>query len=455
MSTDNLRLPPHNDEAEQMILSAILNDNRLINDLDWLREDDFYRAENRSIFRRMNAMASVGQPIDPVTLVNALDESGDMVGSLSSEYVVEVAVNGRGGANVEHYAQVIRNKAFSRKLIQIGQTIVDAGFSSGDIDSKIDLAQSLVNSLVPGGNREPRHIDTILTDVVADLDRRMKIKGEVIGQKTGFIDLDKMTGGFQPGQLVVIAGRPGSGKTTAAMNICEHVISEGKNVIVFNLEMIDVNLAMKTMSSLGRIPYNNMRSGDIGDYASALNSSVVKLRGKNFYIDDNGSLSSHQVVSRARKIAQKLNGKIDLVVVDYLQLLSDKGEGVQRITEISRALKLAARELDCPVIALSQLNRGLEARSDKRPLLSDLRESGAIEQDADTVIMVYRDELHNNDSDRNGLAEFIVRKNREGEPGTAHVAANLHICRFDNLDPSCIPRDNFKQKKSAFSHLDD
>jgi replicative DNA helicase len=212
---------------------------------------------------------------------------------------------------------------------------------------------------------------------------------------------------------------------------------------------------MKTMSSLGRVPYEKMRSGDIGDYGANVNAAAIKLKGKNFYIDDNGTLSSNQVVARARKIAQKLGGKIDLVVVDYLQLLSDKGEGVQRITDISRALKLAARELDCPVVALSQLNRGLENRQNKRPILADLRESGAIEQDADTVIMIYRDELHDDNSQQKGLAEAIIRKNREGEPGTAYLAANLQFCRFDNLDTQFIPKREVTTKRSAFAHLDD
>jgi replicative DNA helicase len=455
MSIDNLRLPPHNDEAETAVLAAILNDNNLINDLDWLREDDFYRGENKAIYRRMSAMAMIGQPIDPVTLCGSLDEAGEMVGDLNHEYVIDLAYAARGGSNVQHYAGMIRGKAFGRKLIAVGQMIVDAGYGNGEIDQKIDRAQSLINGLVPGGTREPRHIDAILNDVLVDLERRSKIKGEVIGLKTGFCDVDRMTGGLQPGQLVVIAGRPGSGKTTFAMNVCEHVISEGKNVIVFNLEMIDVNIAMKTMASLGRIPYDKMRSGDIGEHGSQLNTAAIKLKGRNFYIDDNGNLSSNQVVSRARKIAQKLGGQIDLVVVDYLQLLNDKGDGVQRITEISRALKLAARELNCPVIALSQLNRSLENRNNKRPILADLRESGAIEQDADTVIMIYRDELHDENSQQKGIAEAIIRKNREGEPGTAYLAARLQYCRFDNLDPNHIPRQQQKSSRSAFAHLDE
>jgi replicative DNA helicase len=455
MNIDELRLPPHNTEAEQAVLSAILTDNRLINDLDWLREDDFYQLENKSIYRRMSAMSMQGIPIDPLTLINALEGSQELTGVLDHEYIVNLAVGSRGGSNIKHYAGLIRDKSMARKLVQIGNAITEAAYSAKPVPEKIDLAQSLVMGLVSGGSREPRSIDVILRDVVTDLDRRANIKGGIVGQRTGFIDVDKLTGGFQPGQLVVVAGRPGSGKTTFAMNICENVIQDGKNVIVFNLEMIDVNLAMKTMSSLGRVPYEKMRSGDIGDYGANVNAAAIKLKGKNFYIDDNGTLSSNQVVARARKIAQKLGGKIDLVVVDYLQLLSDKGEGVQRITDISRALKLAARELDCPVVALSQLNRGLENRQNKRPILADLRESGAIEQDADTVIMIYRDELHDDNSQQKGIAEAIIRKNREGEPGTAYLAANLQFCRFDNLDTQFIPKREVTTKRSAFAHLDD
>jgi replicative DNA helicase len=449
-----LKAPPHNDEAETLVLSAMINDNRLINDLDWLTAEDFYRLESKTIFNRLGMMAMVGQPVDPVTLVDSLEAAGELVGNLDADYIVDLLMSGRGGTNIQHYAQIVRQHSISRKLVSTGFKISEIGYEAGDTQDKIDSAQTLIMDFATKGENEPRVIDDILREAVEDIDRRCKAGGEVVGLKSGFHDLDRLTAGFQPGQLIIVAGRPAMGKTTFAMNIVENVIQQGKTVLVFNLEMTAVNLVMKSLASMGGMPYNLLRSGKIDEHGHNLSAGAAKLMKKALHIDDNGSLTSQQVLSRARKVQQKIGRPLDLVVVDYLQLLNDRGEGHERITKISRALKMTARQLGCPVIALSQLNRSLEQRPNKRPVMADLRESGAIEQDADTIVMLYRDEEYNPDTEHKGIAEAIVRKNREGENATVYLASQLHMCRFQNLDQSAIPRQSTYVKKSAFAHLD-
>jgi replicative DNA helicase len=455
MSTlSQLKAPPHNDEAETLVLSAMINDNRLINDLDWLTAEDFYRLESKTIFNRLGMMAMVGQPVDPVTLVDSLEAAGELVGNLDADYIVDLLMSGRGGTNIQHYAQIVRQHSVSRKLVSTGFKISEIGYEAGDTQDKIDSAQTLIMDFATKGENEPRIIDDILREAVEDIDRRCKAGGEVVGLKSGFHDLDRLTAGFQPGQLIIIAGRPAMGKTTFAMNIVENVIQQGKTVLVFNLEMTAVNLVMKSLASMGSMPYNLLRSGKIDDHGSNLTAGAAKLMKKALHIDDNGSLTSQQVLSRARKVQQKIGRPLDLVVVDYLQLLNDKGEGHNRITQISRALKMTARQLGCPVIALSQLNRSLEQRPNKRPIMADLRESGAIEQDADTIVMLYRDEEYNKETEYKGIAEAIIRKNREGENATVYLASQLDMCRFKSMDQSIVPRQTTQVKPSAFAHLD-
>lgn len=454
ITLQQLKAPPHNDETELLILSAMINDNRLINELDWLTAEDFYRLENQIIFNRLGMMALTGQPVDPVTLADALMAAGELNGNLTDEYLIDIITSGRGGANVQHYAQIVRDHAISRKLVQTGFKISEIGYDMGDAQDKIDQAQSIVMGFSSKGESDPRLIDDILREAIEDIDRRCKDGGEVVGLKSGFHELDRLTAGFQPGQLIIVAGRPAMGKTTFAMNIVENVIQQGKTVLVFNLEMTAVNLVMKSLASMGSMPYNLIRSGKIDDHGHNLTAGAAKLMKKALHIDDNGSLTSQQVLSRARKVQQKIGKPLDLVVVDYMQLLNDKGEGHERITRISRALKMTARQLGCPVIALSQLNRSLEQRPNKRPIMADLRESGAIEQDADTIVMLYRDEEYNRDSEHKGIAEAIVRKNREGENATVYLASQLNMCRFQNMDQTMVPIQTHKVKPSAFAHLD-
>ena len=447
---EELKLPPKSIEAEQALISAMLCQPEVVNQVDWLRSDEFYRRDHQIMFETMQDMAALGKPVDTVTVISAMGDKG-LLDEVDQEYVVELAVNSRGGHNALHYAMTIRDRAMSRKLIMIGGRISEIGYGQQELPDKIDSAQELVMEMNASKASEPVSITQVLRKTIADIDKRFNNPGSMVGLSTGFADLDAMTSGLQAGQMVVVAGRPAMGKTTFAMNIVEHNMINGKFCLVFNLEMTSENLMMKSLSSLGSIPYKLLRSGDIGDHTTELTAAAAKTKEKDVFIDDNASLTSQQILSRAKKVSQKAGKKIDLIVVDYLQLLNDKGDGHERITRISRALKLVAKSLGCPVIALSQLNRSLEQRPEKRPVMSDLRESGAIEQDADLIIMLYRDEVYNDNTNSRGIAEAIIRKNREGECGTVYMASQLHYCRFTNLASDYRPPaeiDN-KQTKSG------
>lgn len=455
MNIDGLKVPPHNAEAESALLAAMIESNRLINDLDYLSADEFYRLENQIIYTRLQALAFVGKPVDAVTLVNALEGAGELERAGGTDYIVELMTQSRGPANAAHYAKIVKDKALNRRLIKIGYEIAEAGFNDGEVQEKIDLAQGLVMGIETTSESEPEHINSILRDVIAEIDRRHRAGTQIVGVPTGFTDLDNLISGLSAGQLIIVAGRPGSGKTTFAMNIVEHAALSGKFGVVFNLEMSKRMIGMKSLSSLGKIPYELLKKGSIDDHCQQLTTATARFKDQALYIDDNARLTSNQLVSRARKVSQKCGKKIDLVVLDYLQLLNDKGDGHERITKISRAIKIAAKELDCPIIALSQLSRSLESRTNKRPILADLRESGSLEQDADVVIMVYRDELHNENSDQKGITEIIVRKQREGETGTVYLSSRLDVCRFETLAHQYQPpAQHMPQRRGGFAHLD-
>jgi replicative DNA helicase len=451
----DLKLPPHSADAEMALLSAMIESNRLINDIDNIYADEFYRHENQIIFTRLQALAFANKPVDIVTLVDALDAAGELETVGGMDYIVDLMSNSRGPANARHYADIIKDKALNRRLVKVGYEISTLGYDDGEAQPKIDTAQGLVMGIETVSESEPEHVNPILRTAIEEIDRRFRAGDQLVGLSSGFKDLDSLLSGFQPGQLILIAGRPGSGKTTLAMNIVESLTLSGNFCLVFNLEMTKRTLMMKSISSVGKIPYDLLKKGQIGDHCQNLTSAAAKLKDSGLYVDDNARLTSMQIVSRARKVAQKTGKKIELIVIDYLQLLNDKGEGHERITKISRAIKIAAKELDCPIIALSQLSRALEARSDKRPMLADLRESGSLEQDADVVAMVYRDETYHPDTQDKGVAEIIIRKQREGETGTVYLAANLGICRFDNLAHPHQPTEYKPTRRGAgFSHLD-
>lgn len=451
--------PPHSVEAEQALLAACLTCPEVIAEIDWLTPDDFYQRDHQLVFSALINLAAKSVPVDPLTVGDQLAEI-DRDGQVDRSYLAELAVSSRGGANAKHYASTIRSRAMRRKMIAIGHQISRIGYEQDSAAEGINEAQDLIMSLSGRASTDgPKSITDVLRKTVSDIDSRFHRKGALVGLSTGFNDLDSVTAGFQPGQMIVVAGRPSMGKTTFAMNIVEHNMMQGKFCLVFNLEMTSTNLVMKSLSSLGEIPYGMLRAGRIGDHGQELTAAASKIKDKQIYIDDNASLTSQQIVSRARKISLKAGRKVDMIVVDYLQLLNDKGDGHERITKISRALKMAAKSLSCPVVVLSQLNRAVDNRhSDKRPLMSDLRESGAIEQDADLIIMLYRDEVYNDkpENPHRGIAEAIIRKNREGECKTVYLASELHFCRFQNLANSQSIPEPMEPKASgdAFAFLD-
>lgn len=450
----SIKQPPHSDEAENALLGAMIESNRLINELDFLDSSDFYRHENQILFARLQALAFLGKPADAVTLCEALEAANELDVAGGAEYVIDLVTMSRGPHNASSYAEIVKDKARSRQLIQVGYRITEMGYEESESGPKIDEAQGLALGLTADSSNDPVSITDVMKDAIADIDRRFQSKGEMVGMSTGFKDLDRLTAGMQPGQVIVVAGRPSMGKTTLAMNIAESAMLNDKFVLAFNLEMTKTTLVTKTLSSLGRIPYALLRAGRIEEHSANLSAAGQKIKGRQMFIDDNASLTSQQILSRARKIVNKAGRKIDLIVVDYLQLLNDKGDGHERITRMSRAMKIAAKELDCPIIVLSQLNRSLESRTDKRPIMSDLRESGAIEQDADIIIMLYRDEVYNENTQEKGVAHAIVRKNREGETGTVYLKSNLGMCRFENLETHYTPPPVETVKGGGFAYND-
>lgn len=431
----DLKLPPNSPEAEGALLSAILERNSLVDDLEsTLSADYFYRRENQVIFARMAAMAFVGQPIDPATLVAALDGAGELEDAGGIEYIADIATSGRGHHNAKHYAQIIRDRWLQRQLIQKGYQISELGYDSKSAQEAIQESQSLIMDFDHSPAGEVPDFNHQLMAMVSRVDFLNKNRGKMTGLPTGFIDLDKRLFGLQKSDLVVIAGRPGMGKSSIAMNIAESAAVNGKCVLVFNLEMSSEQLLMRSACSIGRMSHDKLRRGELDDQEiSALTSAVARLKDKKIVLDDRPLLTSEQALSRARKAQRKLGSPLDLIVVDYIQLMSDKGQELERITNITRNLKLLAKSMDCPVIALSQLNRDCEKRPNKRPQMSDLRASGSIEQDADIIAFVYRDEEYNKDTTEKGVAEVIIAKFRNGQTGTNYLASRLDQCRFDNL----------------------
>jgi replicative DNA helicase len=443
---NELKALPHSVDAEQAVLAAVINNNKLAYELDSVKESDFYIGAHIIIWRRIQALAFQSIPVDPVVLVNALENANELDSVGGAEYIVDLMTGGTGDTNVQHYAQIIRDRAISRRLVGIGRDISDIGYESGEAQAKIDKVQSLTMSLEANDSTDPVHIDVILKKTIEGVDQRFRNNGDIVGLETGFADFDKMTCGLGAGEMIVIAGRPSMGKSTIALNIADNVALAGKFVIFYSLEMSNESLNLRSLSSIGGVHHERLRSGKVQDEDwPGFTAAAARIKGKSMYINDDGSVTSAQVLSRSRKIANKAGKPVDLIVIDYLQLLADEGEGTERITKISRRLKLVATALKCPVIVLSQLNRGVESRamSDRRPKMSDLRESGAIEQDADVIVMMYRDEVYNKNTDQPGVAEAIIAKQRNGPLGTVYLQSQLHFCRFKNLQNYQPPEQDY------------
>jgi len=444
----NLRIPPHSVEAEQSVLGGLLLDNTAWDRAsDAVVAGDFYRFEHQQIFAAINALAQAGKPADAITVHEHLQSLGkaDECGGLV--YLNALAQSVPSAANIRRYAEIVRERSILRRLVSVSDEIATSAFNpqGRPVAQILDEAESKIFKIGEEGARTRQGFLGIDQLVVALIDRVNELAQngaeEVTGVRTGFFDLDRMTAGLQKGDLIVLAGRPSMGKTAFALNIAEHVAAhEGLPVIIFSMEMGASQLALRLVGSMGRIDQQRLRTGALRDDEwTRLPDAVDKLGKASLYVDESPALSPGEVRSRARRMARQFGGTLGLIVVDYLQLMSaSAGSDENRATElgeISRGLKALAKELQCPVLALSQLNRSVESRNDKRPLMSDLRESGAIEQDADVIMFIYRDEYYNKDSKEPGVAEIIVGKQRNGPVGTLRLTFLKPLTKFDNLAP--------------------
>ncbi len=441
---DYLRVPPHSVEAEQSVLGGLLLDNAAWDRVtDILTEDDFYRFDHRIIWHHISRLISLARPADVVTVHESLVSANkaDEVGGLP--YLNALAHNTPSAANIRRYAEIVRERAMLRKLVSVADEIASAAFNPQGKEARqlLDEAEARVFQIAQEGARGSdgfKDIQPLLAEVVERIDELYHREGDsdVTGVPTGFTDLDRMTSGLQPGDLIIVAGRPSMGKTSLAMNIGEHVaIEQGLPVAVFSMEMGAVQLAMRMVGSVGMLDQHRMRTGKLtADDWPRLTTAVQRVQEAQVYIDETPALSAMEVRARARRLARQC-GQLGLIIIDYMQLMSADSAGENRateISEISRSLKGLARELNCPLIALSQLNRSLEQRPNKRPVMSDLRESGAIEQDADLILFIYRDEVYNPDSPDKGTAEIIIGKQRNGPIGTVRLTFQGASTRFLN-----------------------
>ncbi len=438
-----LKVPPNSIEAEQAVLGGLMLDNSEWDNIsDLIIAEDFYRPEHQIIFRVMFQQSEDNQPIDVVTLGEALDRLHEMDNAGGIDYLGELASNARGTANIKAYAEIIRERAVLRKLIRVANEVMESGYNPGERKAAEVLDQAEQKIFDIGDDRprdgSPRPINPILHHVVEQIDELAGYDGGLTGITSGYTDLDKMTNGWQNSDLIIVAGRPSMGKTAFAMNLVENaLLADAGPVLVFSLEMPAESLVIRMLSSLGRIDQNLLRTGQLKeDDWPRLTTAVAQLKDKPLLIDDSPGLTPMEMRSRARRVAREHDNHLGLIVVDYLQLMQIKGYSDNRvgeISEISRSLKQLAREFKCPVIALSQLNRSLEQRPNKRPVMSDLRESGAIEQDADVITFIYRDEVYHEDSAEKGTAEIIIGKQRNGPIGSVRLSFLGHHTRFENF----------------------
>ena len=441
-ATGALRVPPNSIEAEQAVLGGLMLSERAWDQVaDKLVEEDFYRRDHQLIFRAIGTLAGQSQPCDAVTLGEWFESQGlsEQVGGTA--YVLELASTTPSAANIGAYAEIVREKSILRQLIDVGTQITGDAFQPEGRSSKelLETAEQSVFEIAEAGSRGKRqfvNIRSAVKDAFRILQDRFENQGQVTGVPTGFTDFDNATTGLQPSDLIILAARPSMGKTALALNMAEYAaVKTKKAVAVFSMEMSASQLAFRLISSLGRVNAQNLRTGRLEDEDwSRVTHAITLLAEAKIFIDDTPALSPTELRSRARRLAREHSG-LGLIVIDYLQLMQVPGNKETRATEIaeiSRSLKALAKELHVPVIALSQLNRSLEQRTDKRPVMSDLRESGGIEQDADLVLMIYRDEYYNQDSPDKGLAEIIITKQRNGPTGTIKLAFQGQYTRFDN-----------------------
>lgn len=440
----NLKVPPHSLEAEQAVLGGVMLDNNAwFNVLEVVAASDFYRPQHQIIFEAMGYLAEDNQPLDVVTVSTRLQHSGLLEKAGGAIYLAEIAENTPGASNVVAYAKIVRERSTLRQLLGAANRIAESAFNpdgraTGDL---VDTAEQEIFRISEGRMTEggPQPVIPLLTQAVEKIEKLFQTRDAITGLATGFHDLDRMTAGLQTSDLVIVAARPSMGKTALSINMAEHaVMSEGEGaVLFFSMEMPADQIVMRMLSSLGRIDQTRMRTGDLQDDDwPRFTSAVSQLKDKKLYVDDSPALSPTEVRTRARRTAREAGG-LKLIVIDYLQLMRGSSERQENrtneISEISRSLKGIAKEMKCPVIALSQLNRSLESRENKRPVMSDLRESGAIEQDADVILFIYRDEVYHPESEDKGKAELIISKQRNGPIGSLKLAFFGPLTKFDNL----------------------
>jgi replicative DNA helicase len=440
-----LRLPPHSVEAEQSLIGGLLLDNTAWDRIaDMVSEGDFYRDDHRRIFNHIRKLVETGRPADVVTVYESVEKSNesDQTGGLA--YLGEIANATPSAANIRRYAEIVHERAVLRKLVTVGDEIAANALNPAGRDVKVllDQAEQKVFEIAEAGAKSVQGFESI-QPLLGKVVERIEVlfnrdnPSDITGVPSGFHDLDKMTSGLQAGEMIVVAGRPSMGKTAFALNIAEHVgVEVGLPVAIFSLEMSGPQLATRFLSSVGRLDQNKIRTGRLSDDDwDKMTNALGKLHEAPIHIDETGAINATDLRARARRLHRKC-GKLGLIVIDYLQLMTSSRENENRateISEISRSIKALAKELEVPIIALSQLSRKVEERNDKRPLMSDLRESGAIEQDADIILMMYRDEYYKPDTQDKGIAEVIVGKHRNGPTGTVKLTFLGEYTKFENF----------------------
>ncbi|VTU38103.1 Replicative DNA helicase [Variovorax sp. PBS-H4] len=440
-----LRIPPHSIEAESSVLGGLLLDNGAWDRMgDLLVDSDFYRHEHKLIYAAIGALINASKPADVITVFEQLQNLGkaEEVGGLS--YLNSLAQYVPSASNIRRYAEIVRERSILRKLVSASDEIATNAFNTQgkSVDKILDEAEQKIFNIGEEGSRMKQGFQSMESLVVELLDRVSEMAenpNDITGVRTGFYEFDKMTSGLQPGDMIVLAARPSMGKTSLAINIAEHVaLNEGLPVAVFSMEMGASQLAVRIVGSIGRIDQGHLRTGKLSDEEwPRLTEAIEKLRNVSLHIDETPGLTTSELRANSRRLARQY-GRLGLIVVDYLQLMSvsssmNDENRATAVGEISRGLKMLAKELKCPVIALSQLSRGVESRTDKRPMMSDLRESGAIEQDADLIMFIYRDDYYNKDSKEPGVAEVIISKHRNGPTGTVKLAFLKPLTKFENL----------------------
>ena len=443
-SISKLRLPPHSLEAEQSLLGGLLIDNEALDKVaDLLSVKDFYRQDHQIIYQHIHRLIERSQPADIVTVGESLESNSELntVGGL--EYLGLLAESTPTAANIRGYAQIIRERSIMRNLVEVGTDIVDNALSPQGRDAQqlLDESESKIFQIAEAGKNDRigfTDLKELLPQVAERIDQLFQRDNpsDVTGIPTGYKDLDMMTSGLQPGDLIIIAGRPSMGKTSLALNMCEYVsVDTGLPTAVFSMEMASTQLVSRLIGSVGKLNQHKMRTGQLDDNDwEKLSYALGQLNEAPIFIDEGSALNPYEVRARARRL-HKQCGRLGLIVIDYLQLMGSAGSTENRateISEISRSLKALAKELNVPVIALSQLNRSVEQRPDKRPVMSDLRESGAIEQDADVIMFIYRDEVYNPETPDKGIAEIILAKQRNGPVGRVKLTFLGEYTKFEN-----------------------